>query len=211
MNISDIRQDYKKHNLALDDTGDDPFLFFEKWLHEALSSKVQEPTAMALSTVSDEGKPSSRIVLLKGLEEKRFIFFSNYESTKGLHLKAKPFASLLFFWPEMERQVRIEGSVVRISNEASDIYFNSRPLESRVGAMVSPQSKVISGRAELEEKFFNKLSGFRNEAPKRPENWGGYALSAQSVEFWQGRSNRLHDRVRFRLAGQSWIKEILAP
>lgn len=207
MNISGIRQDYIKHTLILEDTGDNPIKFFTGWLDEAIRMKAEEPTAMALSTVSDEGRPSSRIVLLKGLDEGKFLFFSNYDSQKGRQLGKNPFGSLLFFWPLLERQVRVEGRIEKIPGDESDKYFKSRPLESRLGAIASPQSKVIRSREELEALVVKA----GNEVVKRPEYWGGYGLTPDSVEFWQGRTNRLHDRIKFTRNKEEWVKVRLAP
>lgn len=211
MNLADIRIDYIKHSLDARVVGNDPVKFFTGWLNEAINSGVQEPTAMAVSSVSEEGKPSLRIVLLKGVENGKFKFFTNYNSRKGQELECNPNIAMLFFWPELERQVRIEGKVNKISGDESDIYFNSRPLESRIGAIASPQSKVISGREELEELFSQTAKAIPPEMIKRPEYWGGYSLKPESVEFWQGRPGRLHDRIRFRKDGNNWIKERLAP
>lgn len=211
MNISDIRQEYIKHTLSLEDTGDNPVEFFSLWLEAAIHSKVEEPTAMALSTVSAEGRPSSRMVLLKGLEEGRFFFFSNFDSYKGRQISANPYGALLFFWPVLERQVRIEGLIEKISVSESDRYFDSRPWDSRIAAIASPQSKVISGREELDALIAEAAGLAQNAEVRRPEYWGGYALTPDSVEFWQGRSNRLHDRIKFTRNGESWKKERLAP
>ncbi|NTW24975.1 MAG: pyridoxamine 5'-phosphate oxidase, partial [Lentimicrobium sp.] len=161
--------------------------------------------------VSVDGKPSSRMVLLKGIEDGKFKFFTNYSSRKGQELVGNPYMAMLFFWPELERQVRIEGKAGKIPGDESDIYFNSRPLESRIGAIASPQSKVISSREALEEFYNNIAQTVSPEKVVRPEYWGGYALEPDSVEFWQGRAGRLHDRIRFRKAGSNWIKERLAP
>jgi len=211
MNISFIRQEYIKHSLNWEDAGDEPLQLFSVWLHEAIGLKVEEPTAMGLSTVSKEGRPSSRMVLLKGIEEGRLLFFSNYDSYKGRQISVNPYGSLLFFWPELERQVRIEGIIKKISTIESDKYFDSRPLESRVGAIASPQSKIIDGREELDRLILKVAGTAVNEELKRPAYWGGYALTPDSVEFWQGRPGRLHDRIRFRQNDHDWIKERLAP
>jgi len=211
MNLAEFRKDYIKHSLDVMIVGNDPVKFFSGWLNEAIISGVQEPTAMAVSSVSADGKPSSRMVLLKGIEEGEFIFFTNYTSRKGQELDGNPNMAMLFFWPELERQVRIEGKVEKIPGDESDIYFNSRPLESRISAIASPQSKVISGREELEKLYSHAAEVSLPEVIKRPEYWGGYSLRPDSVEFWQGRSGRLHDRIRFRKDGSNWIKERLAP
>lgn len=211
MNLADIRKDYIKHSLDARVVGNDPVIFFTGWLNEAINSGVQEPTAMAVSSVSKDGKPSSRIVLLKGVEDGKFKFFTNYSSRKGQELDGNPNMAMLFFWPELERQVRIEGKVKKISSDESDIYFNSRPLESRIGAITSPQSKVISGREELEELYSQTAGSIVPDEIKRPEYWGGYSLNPEFAEFWQGRPGRLHDRIRFRKDRNTWIIERLAP
>jgi pyridoxamine 5'-phosphate oxidase len=211
MNLAEFRKDYIKHSLDVMVVGNDPVNFFSGWLNEAIQSGVQEPTAMAVSSVSADGKPSSRMVLLKGIEEGKFKFFTNYNSRKGQELNINPNMAMLFFWPELERQVRIEGKVEKIPGDESDIYFNSRPLESRLGAIASPQSKVISGREELEELYNNLEETILPQEVERPDYWGGYSLKPDSVEFWQGRPGRLHDRIRFRKEGNTWIVERLAP
>jgi len=211
MNLAEFRKDYIKHSLDVMIVGNDPVKFFSGWLNEAIISGVQEPTAMAVSSVSADGKPSSRMVLLKGIEDGGFKFFTNYKSRKGQELDGNPNMAMLFFWPELERQVRIEGKATRVKASESDIYFNSRPLESRIGAIISPQSKVISGRAELEKEYLRVAEINRLEEITRPDYWGGYVVIPDSIEFWQGRSGRLHDRIRFRKDGSNWIKERLAP
>ncbi len=211
MNLAEIRKDYIKHSLDVMSVGSDPLKFFFSWLDEAINAGVQEPTAMAVSSVAEDGKPSSRVVLLKGIEDDGFKFFTNYNSRKGLEIAGNPNLALLFFWPELERQVRIEGKATRVKKSESDIYFNSRPLESRIGAIISPQSKVIAGRAELEKEYLRIAEKNRIREITRPDYWGGYVVTPDSIEFWQGRPGRLHDRIRFRKDGNSWIREQLAP
>lgn len=211
MNISEIRQDYIKHTLDKDQAGSNPVKLFNQWLDEAIRAEVNEPTAMSVSSVSAEGNPSSRIVLLKGIELGRFIFFTNYNSLKGQNIRDNPNVALLFFWPELERQVRIAGRADKISEHESDIYFNSRPLQSRIGAIISPQSTVISGREVLEKQLENISKNLKSTEIIRPEYWGGYAVIPETIEFWQGRASRLHDRIQFRSEGNNWIKERLAP
>lgn len=210
MNIADLRQDYCKKELSPEQCLANPCAQFQLWLDEAISGQVLEPTAMHLATVDSSGRPSARIVLLKGLEQEQFVFYSNYLSRKGIQLKAQPYASLTFFWPELERQVRIEGKVERISGERSDHYFNSRPLASRIGAWASPQSEVIRSKAELLKRAAEYGLKFALHVP-RPEHWGGYALTPDRLEFWQGRPSRLHDRVLYQLMSGQWQKERLAP
>jgi pyridoxamine 5'-phosphate oxidase len=212
MDISSLRNNYMLHSLDEDDTGDDPLLFFTQWMSQAIKAEVVEPTAMVLSTIKDSNRVSSRVVLLKSLEKGEFRFFTNYRSNKGQQIEANPAGSLLFFWKELERQVRIEGTIHRITPEESTVYFDSRPWESRVGAIVSPQSSVIKNRDFL-ENLFSQTSEEYYKTGKifRPDHWGGYALKPDLVEFWQGRTSRLHDRIQFRINGNEWIKERLAP
>lgn len=212
MKISEIRNNYLLHQLEEDEIGNDPIRFFTQWLSEAIEAKVIEPTAMVLSTVSKDCRPSSRVVLLKGCEEGEFRFFTNYSSAKGQQIDNHPIGSLVFHWRELERQVRIEGAIIKLSAELSDEYFDSRPLESRIGASISPQSEVIESREFLERLFQIKGAEIRASGSiTRPVNWGGYALKPDLIEFWQGRASRLHDRLRFRLIGNEWFRERLAP
>ena len=213
MKISSIRKDYFKDRLSEHEAGFDPLVLFGKWLDDAVKSGVCEPTAMVLSTISHQGYPSSRVVLLKGIDNGRLLFYTNFTSNKGRHLSENPRASLLFFWGELERQVRFEGNVTQLPAKDSDEYFLSRPYESRIGALVSRQSTVIADREELDREFarlFDRMKANQDEI-RRPEYWGGYALDPVSVEFWQGRANRLHDRLRYNKAKDNWIRERLSP
>lgn len=206
--ISNIRKDFSQQALNEDDLADSPVHQFKLWLNEAIESSQPEPTAMTLCTVSPAGIPSARVVLLKNLDESSgFWFFTNYDSPKGNDLGHNHHAALIFFWPILERQVRITGTVTKISARDSDAYFDSRPMESRIGAIASPQSKVIESREQLEGWLAEAKKGII----KRPDNWGGYALMPTEIEFWQGRASRLHDRIRYRLNGNQWIQERLAP
>ncbi len=208
--LSNIRKDFKKSSLEIDSFKDHPVIHFKQWLDEAIDAQVPEPTAMTLSTVSPQGRPSGRIVLLKHVcENEGFWFFTNYQSKKGRHLIANSFASLSFFWPSLERQIRIEGKVHKLTAQQSDKYFLSRPIDSQLSALVSPQSEVIANR-ELLMRWFHEAK-ISTTSINRPENWGGYSLIPDEIEFWQGRSGRLHDRIRFTLRNESWHKDRLAP
>lgn len=194
--------------------GVDPILFFNKWFQEALHAQVLEPNAMTLATVDANGFPKARIVLLKGVDARGFVFYTNYLSAKGRELAASGRAALVFFWPELERQVRIEGSVSQVSSTESDAYFHSRPLGSQLGAWASPQSEVIESRETLEQYFQRTEQAYTNREIPRPEHWGGYLVSPFAVEFWQGRRSRMHDRIRFIhpvKEGEPWQKQRLAP
>lgn len=212
--IADIRRDYMLKSFDESHAAANPFDQFKEWWEEATSAEIDEVNAMTLATVDSNGKPSARIVLLKGYTHDGFIFFTNYESAKGQELAANPNAAILFFWKELERQIRIEGTVEKISEADSDAYFHSRPAGSRIGAWVSPQSKVIPGRNFLEENYQRLMLQYpdENQVP-RPPHWGGYIVKPESFEFWQGRSSRLHDRLRFTKNNESsqWLRERLAP
>jgi pyridoxamine 5'-phosphate oxidase len=208
-NLQQLRREYSGKALSDKPDFQNPIAFFENWLTEAIGSGCMEPNAMNLATASTNGNPHSRMVLLKGIENNGFVFYSNYNSNKGLQLAENSNAALLFYWPELFRQVRIEGQVGKISADASDLYFYSRPTESRISAVISPQSKTIASRSWLEEQWEAAKNNI--EATSRPENWGGYSLQPISVEFWQGRPNRLHDRILFTKIGESWTTQRLAP
>ena len=211
-NIADIRKDYKKHQLEESMVNKNPLKQFEEWFEEALKSEVTEPNAMSLSTVSSSGMPDCRIVLLKGIEDDGFVFYTNYQSTKGKNLEQNPQAALTFFWAELERQVRIQGIVEKVTKETSDQYFQSRPKESQIGAWASPQSSVIKDRKILEkreEKLTQKHKD--DDVLPRPEQWGGYVLKPVSIEFWQGRPSRLHDRILYSFVNNKWKINRLAP
>ena len=209
--IADIRKDYKLQSLHENEVAANPTEQFTTWWNEAMSSNIDEVNAMTLATSSTNGKPDARIVLLKGYDENGFVFFTNYQSRKAQELAANPFATLVFFWKEVERQVRIEGTVEKIAAADSDAYFNSRPVGSRIGAWASPQSTVISDRNLLEENVKQLELQYADGNIPRPEHWGGYVVKPTQVEFWQGRSSRLHDRIRYKLKNDSWIIERLAP
>ncbi len=210
MNIQDLRQEYKRGALDESHADADPVRQFGRWWDEALAAEVLEANAMTLATASAAGMPSARTVLLKGFDERGFVFFTNYESRKGEELAANPRAALLFLWRELERQVRIEGSVERVADDESDEYYRSRPLTSRIGAWASPQSKVISGRAWLMARAAEM--GLRHGPnPGRPPFWGGYRLHPTALEFWQGRPSRLHDRLLYTRTAGGWARVRLAP
>jgi pyridoxamine 5'-phosphate oxidase len=210
--IAAIRRDYQLAVLDEEHVGDDPLHFFGKWFIEAQAAEVSEVNAMTLATADLNGKPHARIVLLKGLDEKGFVFYTNYESAKGRELAANPHASLVFFWQELERQIRVEGTVEKVSGEESDQYFQSRPEGSRLGAWASPQSSKIHERTMLEGNYRKYQEEFAAGPIPRPANWGGYRVIPALIEFWQGRSNRMHDRILFEAASAgTWQKSRLAP
>lgn len=211
MSISSIRKDYQLQSLELTDVAATPVLQFDKWWNEAVSSSIEEVNAMTLATVNPDGKPAARIVLLKGFDENGFIFFTNYHSEKGKSISAHPYASLVFFWKELERQVRVEGSCIQVSKSESDEYFLSRPIGSRLGAWASPQSTVISSRTVLDQNLDRVTAQYADGIVPRPDHWGGYRVIPEMVEFWQGRPSRLHDRIRYRKDESQWLIERLAP
>lgn len=210
-NIADIRKDYKQRSLDESDVVKDPVQQFSKWWEEAMSSEIDEVNAMTLATADVAGKPSARIVLLKGFDENGFVFFTNYNSHKAAEIAANPFVSLVFFWKELERQVRIEGTIQKVAAEDSDAYFNSRPVGSRIGAWASPQSTVIPSREVIEKKVQELEKDFETKAIERPPHWGGYVVAPQLIEFWQGRPSRLHDRIQYTKVENDWKIERLAP
>ena len=209
--IADLRKSYERAELNEDASCAAPGQQFSKWLEEAIAAQLPEPNAMTLATVGSDLRPSTRVVLIKGLDERGIVWFTNYDSRKGRELAGNPHAALQFHWVELERVVRIEGRVEKISDEESDAYFHSRPLDSRIGAWASPQSEVISSRSVLVANAAKFGAQFLLQPP-RPPHWGGYRLLAERWEFWQGRRSRLHDRLRYtQQAGGDWLRERLAP
>lgn len=209
--IADIRKDYKLRSFLEEDAAANPFAQFSVWWNDALASNIEEVNAMTLATVNATGKPSARIVLLKGMSEDGYEFYTNYESDKAKEMAGNNNVALIFFWKELERQIRIEGTVKKASAKVSDTYFNSRPVDSRIGAWSSPQSKIIPSREILEENVKANTQKFEGKEITRPEFWGGYIVEPVLFEFWQGRSNRLHDRIEYVKNGSEWIKRRLAP
>lgn len=210
--IENLRKEYSSATLSEKDVSGDPIRQFGKWFGEAMDSGITEPNAMTLATAGIDRKPSARIVLLKGYEDRGFIFYSNYLSAKGKELAKNPVAALVFFWPELARQVRIEGTVEKLNKEESERYFHSRPKASQIGAIVSPQSQVIDGREALEKNWKELEEQYENKIVPKPAHWGGYIVKPQIIEFWQGRAGRLHDRIVYKKANKkSWKIVRLAP
>jgi pyridoxamine 5'-phosphate oxidase len=211
MSIADLRKEYSQASLSESDVCPNPLDQFKLWFDEAVKAAIPEPNAMSLATVGDDGRPSSRIVLIKDFDQRGFTWYTNYASRKGRELQANQHAALLFHWVELERQVRIEGSVERVSEPESDTYFQSRPHRSRIGAIASAQSEKIADREALEARFDLALRQ-HGETPQRPAHWGGYRLRPSHIEFWQGRRSRLHDRIAYTLAADgTWARERLQP
>jgi pyridoxamine 5'-phosphate oxidase len=210
MDIASLRKSYEKAELDETASAAQPLQQFRLWFEQALAAQLPEPNAMTLATVGPDGRPSTRIVLIKGFDERGVVWYTNYASRKGRELAERPFAALQFHWVELERVVRIEGRVEKTSAEESDAYFATRPLDSRLGAWASPQSEVIASRATLVAAAAKAAARFAL-TPPRPPHWGGYRLQPDRWEFWQGRKSRLHDRLRYRLDGTDWVRERLAP
>lgn len=210
MNIANLRKSYERAELSEDASHADPLQQFDQWLHEAIRSEIPEPNAMTVATVGSDLRPSTRVVLIKGYDAHGIVWYTNYDSRKGRELAGNPYAALQFHWVELERVVRIEGVVERVSAEESDAYYQSRPLDSRIGAWASPQSHVIAGRGTLVANAAKYGAQFLL-SPPCPPHWGGYRLKPQQWEFWQGRKSRLHDRLHYRQEGGTWVRERLAP
>lgn len=212
INIADIRQEYTKGGLRESELPRDPLSLFNRWLQEAIDAEIDEPTAVIVSTVSPDGKPSARTVLLKGLHDGKFVFYTNYDSRKGKQLAQNPNISLSFVWHALERQVHIEGKAEKVPSVESDEYFRKRPYKNRIGARISPQSQPIDSRMQLIRSFVKEAARWIGKEVERPENWGGYAVTPDRIEFWQGRPNRLHDRFLYTLQyNGEWKINRMAP
>ncbi|MGF1470552.1 MAG: pyridoxamine 5'-phosphate oxidase [Rubrobacteraceae bacterium] len=209
--VAGLRKEYTRSGLHKSGAAADPTAQFRGWFEEALNAGLHEPNAMTLATATPDGKPSARVVLLKGYDQRGFVFYTNYEGRKANELEANPNCALTFYWGELERQVRVEGRVVRVRAEESDTYFASRPRGSQLGAWASRQSRTVEGREELEERLRKLEAEYENREIPRPPFWGGYRVEPESVEFWQGRENRIHDRLLYQRAGENWSMERLQP
>lgn len=215
MNLQELRQHYTKGGIEESQLPNDPMQLFREWLQQAIEAKAPEPNAMILSTLDEEGHPDARTVLLKGIEGRTIQFFTNYESDKGRQLATHPFVAVTMWWEVLERQIRLKGSVERMSRQESEAYFQTRPRESQLGAWASAQSTVVANRNELEQTFHHMESKFLDKEIPMPEFWGGYRITISQIEFWQGRPGRLHDRIRYRIKAEetaiSWVRERLSP
>jgi pyridoxamine 5'-phosphate oxidase len=212
ISFAELREEYETHGLSEGDLAADPFVQFQTWFGQAVTAGLPQPNAMTLATATLDGRPSARMVLLKGLDSQGFVFFTNYESRKAGDLEANPWAALVFFWVEFHRQVRVEGHVERVAARESDEYFASRPPGSQLGAWASPQSQIIEGRVPLEARVRELEAEYAEREIERPPFWGGYCVRPAAIEFWQGRLNRLHDRLRYRRDDSgAWVVERLAP
>jgi pyridoxamine 5'-phosphate oxidase len=209
--VARLRKEYTRAGLTESAADPDPIVQFRRWFDEVLAADLHEPNAMTLATATPEGRPSARIVLLKGFDERGFVFYTNYEGRKGEELEANPRCALVFYWGELERQVRVEGSASRVPEGESDEYFGSRPRGSRLGAWASEQSRPVDGRDVLEERLRDLEAEYEGREVPRPPFWGGYRVEPYSIEFWQGRENRMHDRLVYRRSGGSWRRERLQP
>jgi len=209
--LADLRKEYTQRGLHETEAADDPVEQFRRWFEQAVSAQLPEPNAMTLATCTPDGRPSARIVLLKGYNGNGFTFFTSYEGRKAKELDSNPRAALVFYWPELERQIRIEGTIERTSSEESDAYFATRPRNSQLGAWASSQSSVVASREVLERRWAELQARYANQPVPRPPHWGGYRLIPTVFEFWQGRPSRLHDRLRYRRSPTGWVRERLSP
>ena len=209
--IADLREDYTLEELSESEVDSSPFVQFQRWFDQAVEAQLPEPNAMTIATATKDGIPSARIVLLKGFDDRGFVFYTNYNSHKAQELIDNPHAALVFLWTELERQIRIVGSVEKISAEESDTYFYSRPIASRLGAWASEQSQVIVNRSVLEQRLEDLKAQYENQNIPRPSHWGGFRVKPVGIEFWQGRSSRLHDRLRYQLQNGEWMLDRLSP
>lgn len=210
-NLADFRKEYSMDKLEESNLPENPLWLFDQWLEDAINKGVQEPNAMTLATVTPDGRPAARALLLKEVRDETFVFYTNYDSQKGKDLEANPHATLVFLWLDMQRQVRISGPVSKVSPEESDAYFSVRPKNSQISAVISPQSKTIADREELENAFYEAFKKHRDKEINRPAHWGGYGLRPESIEFWQGRESRLHDRILYVQKAGKWGFQRLAP
>lgn len=212
VSLADLRLNYTQSGLHESDLAENPFEQFHQWLAQAIAAELPEPNAMTLATIAEDSKPIARMVLLKGLDERGFVFYTNYDSAKGKQLSSTSAAALVFWWAGLERQVRVEGTVEKVSEEESDTYFQSRPRSSQLGAWASPQSQVVESREALEQGLAVFEEKFANEKVPRPSHWGGFRVIPHAIEFWQGRPSRLHDRIRYELTETGdWVYQRLAP
>lgn len=211
LDLAALRENYTRAGLTEDEAGDDPLALFARWLEEAVAAGLPEPNAMTLATVDADGRPHARVVLLKGLDDGAFVFYTNYQSGKGRDLAERPLAALVFWWADLERQVRVEGTVERVPPSVSDAYFATRPRGSQLGAWASDQSRPVPDRAALEARLAEAEARFAGGAVPRPPHWGGYTLRPDRLEFWQGRPNRLHDRLDYTRTPEGWMRRRLAP
>ncbi len=209
--LADIRRDYGELSLSEESVQSEPIAQFKRWFDDVLQNEKNDPTAMVLATVDEKGCPDTRVVLLKGLEEGNFLFYTNYQSAKAIQINNNPYAALNFYWPQMARQVRIRGRVKKVSREQSDAYFSSRPIKSQFSAIISHQSQELINRAVLEHALNDLIEQHGQKPIVRPDNWGGYMIIPEEIEFWQGRDNRLHDRIHYFRQGDSWLIRRLAP